>query len=173
MIMSKTHTRARDTAVRLELLAALLECHGERLLEATAAGCAIVAHADGEAVPAEAQRLLDVARTDPLLSMFVHEAVLAEFAGHAHAFALDPDRARADALRRIVPLAARPRLARAVLEACLSVTRADGLVHPREVEAVRLVRDALGLAPDPGGAPARPGRREAARHGDAPVYAAA
>lgn len=171
--MSKRYTHARHTAARLELLAALIECHGERLLEATAAGCAIVAHADGEAVPAEAQRLLDVARTDPLLSMFVREAVLAEFASHARAFALDPERARADALRRVAPLAARPRLARAVLDACLAVTRADGLVHPREVEAVRLVRDALGLAPDPGGAPARPGRRGDARYEDVPVYAAA
>lgn len=166
--MARKHTSERCAAARLELLEALIEDRGALLMEATAAGCAIVAHADGEVVPAETRRLLSVMRTDPLLSMFPQDAVLAEFAGHARALVHDLQRGRANALLQIMPLASHPRLARVVLEACLAVTRADGLVHPREVEAVRLVRDALGLSPEPGGAPEHP-----ARHASAPLQQAA
>lgn len=173
--MSTKPTRERLAAARIELLEALIELRGRMLLEATAAGCAIIAYADGKVVPAETRRLLSLTRTDPLLSLFPHEAVLAAFEAHAGAFALDPRHGRADALRRIVPLASHPRLGRVVLEACLAVARADDLVHPREIEAARLVRDALGFAPEPGGVPARAGRRPARlrRHETAILQAAA
>lgn len=157
--MPKKHTRDRCEAARLELIEALIEYRGEALMEATIAGCALVAHADGEVVPAEMRRMLADMRTDPLLSMFPRDTVVAEFEAHGRALALHPAQARAQALRQIKAAALQPRLARVVLNACLAVTRADDLVHPSEVEQVRLVRDALGLAPDPGGAPARTGRR--------------
>ena len=156
--MPNKHTRHRYEAARLELLEALIEYRGETLMEATVAGCALIAHADGSVVPAETQHMLAVMRTDPLLSMFPRDTVLAEFEAHGRAFALDPEQGREQALRRIGSMASQPRLARVVLHACLAVTRADDLVHPREVEQVRLVRDALGLPSDSGGSPARTAR---------------
>lgn len=160
--MPEPPSRKRQAVARLELLEALeaaVEHRAGLLLQALTAGCALIALADGQVVPAETRRLLGVARTHPLLSVLPRQAVLAGFAERARALALDPRAGRAEALRRIAPLAAHPRLARAVLDACLAVTRADALVHPREVAAVRLVRDTLGLGPDPGGAPARAGPR--------------
>ena len=160
--MPNKYTRDRYEAARLELLEALIEYRGETLREATVAGCALIAHADGTVVPAEKQRMLAVMRADPLLSMFPHDTVLAEFEAHGRALALDPARGQALALRQIEAMAPQTRLARVVLNACLAVTRADGHVHPREVEQVRLVRDALGLAPETGGSPARAGQRPTA-----------
>lgn len=157
--MPKKHTRDRCEAARLELIEALIEHRGEALMEATVAGCALIAHADGEVAPAETQRMLAIMRTDPLLSMFPRNTVVAEFEAHGRAFALHPMQGRAQALRQVGAAALQPRLARVVLNACLAVTHADDLVHPREVEQVKLVRDALGLASDPGAPPARTGRR--------------
>lgn len=156
--MPKKHIRDRYEIALLDLVEALIEYRGEALMDATIAGCALVAHADGEVAPAETQRMLAVMRTDPLLSMFPRDAVVAEFEAHGRAIALHPAQGRAQALRQIKTAALQPRLARVVLNACLAVTRADGRTHPREVEQVELVRDALGLASDPGGCPARTGR---------------
>lgn len=155
--MPKKQTRERYEAARLDLLEALIEYRGEMLMEATVAGCALIAHADGEVVPAETQRMFAIMRTDPLLSMFPRDAVLAEFEAHRHALVLDPEQGRAQALRRIEAMASQPRLARVVLNACLAVSRADDSIHPREIEQVRMVRDALGLAAGPEGFPAHIG----------------
>ena len=64
--MPKKHMRDRCEAARLELI----EHRGEVLMETTVAGCALIAHADGEVAPAETQRMLAIMRTDPRLSMF-------------------------------------------------------------------------------------------------------
>lgn len=165
--MPKRDTRDRHEASRLELLEALIEYRGKALMEATIASCALIANADGEVTLVEARRMLAIMRTDPLLSMFPRNTVILEFEAHGRALALDPVQGRAQALWQITAAALQPRLARVVLNACLAVTRADGLVHPREVEQTKLVRDALGLAADPEGdpesdpenAPARTGRR--------------
>ena len=146
--MGKT-SRNRHQITRLDLLEALIEHRGELLMEAMVAGCAIVAFADGEAVPAERRRVLAQLRSHILLSLFPHDRVAAEFDAHADAFDRAPAQARAAALRLVAPLAPHPRLARVVLRACLDVTVADGVVHPGEVKAVSMVRDALGLGPDP------------------------
>ncbi len=158
--MPKHRTRGSQADRRLELLEALIEHRGEQLMEATVAACAIIAHADGVVVPAEVRRVISIARTDPLLCLFPPEAVLAQFEAHADAIAADFGKGRAEALRDVAPLATRPGLARVVLDACLAVTCADDRVHPGEMQAIALVRDTLGLAPEPGGSahPSEPGR---------------
>lgn len=143
-------------SVRHALVEHMVEQRAERLVHALAAACAMVAHADGQAVPAEARRMLAVIRTSPLLSAIPAEEALALFVEYARAFGANPPRARTRALRRIRRLAEEPRQARLVLNACLLVSQADGLVHPAEMAAVRQVREALGLGPDPGAVPALP-----------------
>ena len=147
--------------MRAEVLEALIQYRGEKLMEATVAACALVAHADGELAPVERAQMLQFMRADALLSMFPRDEVLHTFYVHAAAFATDPKGARDAALRCIEPLAAHPRQARIVLTACLLLADADGQVHPAERQAVRLVREALGLGPDRGGSadwPALPPR---------------
>ena len=140
-------TYKRHEAVRTELLAVPWQRRNEALLEAMVAGCAIIAYADGEAVPAEREKALALIHGAPLLSVFSPEAVLRAFKAHEHAFRDDAPAARVAALRLVEPLAREPEHARTVLNACLTLTGADNRMTPREITAIKQVRDALGLSP--------------------------
>jgi tellurite resistance protein len=131
---------------RVEVMDALIELHGTRLMDATIAACAVVALADGDVAASERARVLTVMRKDALLSMFAQDEVRAAFDAHAGAFVENPAAAIEQALHAIMPLAGRGREARVVLEACLLITAADGRIDPRELDAIGLVREALGLA---------------------------
>lgn len=146
--MPKTLLQKRHEAARTQLLTALRQDRNEALLEAMVAGCAIIVYADGEAVPAERDKAFTLIRGNPLLFMFSPDAVLRAFRAHEQAFREDAPAARVAALRRVEPLAREPEHARKVLNACLMLTGADGRMHPREITAIKQLRDALGLSPD-------------------------
>jgi tellurite resistance protein TerB len=148
--------RSRRDDLRADLLSAMIEYRGADLMEATIAACAIIAHADGNVAPSERAQMLQLMRADPLLAMFPRDAVMEEFARHARAYDLNYGDAVREAIVPVMKLAGRKRHARVVLNACLLITAADGRVDPREVDAIRLVRDALNVEPDPGGVAARP-----------------
>lgn len=154
--MPNKYSRARFAAVRLELLSALIEYRSGRLMEATVAACAVVAHADGEVLPQEVARMFSAMRADPLMSMFPRDSVASEFDLRVWAWQENAEAARAAALKQIRLLAPQPRLGRIALQACMDVTHADGRVHPREIEAVAQVREALGLDPEPAAQPRTP-----------------
>lgn len=160
--MPNKYSRRRYAAVRLELLSALLEYRSGKLMEATVAGCAVVAHADGEVLPQEVGRMFSAMEADPLMSMFSRDSIASEFDAHAWAWQEDAEAAREAALEQIRSLAPQPRLGRIVLQACMDVTHADGRVHSREIEAIELVREALGLDPEPAARPRAP--RPPSRH---------
>ena len=150
--MPKKNVRYRHNDLRLELIQAILDYRSEALMAATIAGCAIIAHADGEAAPAERRRMLEIMRAEPLLSVFPRDNVLAEFEAHDRTFNDDPVTARAAALDQVRPMASHPRLARIVLKACVAIAHADEFVHRREVEAIILICRALALPPEDSGA---------------------
>lgn len=160
--MPNKHPRRRYASIKLELLSALNDYRSGRLMEAAVAGCAVVAHADGEVLPQEVDRMFSAIEADPLMSMFSRDSVASEFGAHVWAWQRDAEAAREAALEQISSVAPQPRLGRIVLQACMDVTHADGRVHPREVEAVAQVREALGLDPEP----AEPSRapRPSSRH---------
>ncbi len=118
------------------------------LPEATAAACAVVAFADGEALPAERDKAIAAIGANPMMSVFPPDALLRAFQAEERAFREGAPAARVSALRRIEPLARDPGQARKALNACLALTGVDGRMHPREITAVKQVRDALGLGPD-------------------------
>jgi tellurite resistance protein TerB len=136
----------RNDGLRADLLTALIHLRSEALLEAAVAGCAVIAHSDGEVAPAERQLVFGLMRHDPLLSMFPRDVVQRAFALQHQAFSQDPDAARQAALRQVATLADRPRHALVVLEACRVMTSADRRVHPGEIEALARVRHALGFS---------------------------
>ena len=150
--MPRTNAVESLKAMRAEMV----EQRAEKLMGALAAACAVIAHADGRAVSVEIRRMLAVMRADPLLSVLPAEDALVPFIEYARVFRADPQRARTVALRQVGRLAEEPRQARLVLHACLTVSEADGVVHPAEAAAIREVRLALGLDPDRGAVPALP-----------------
>ncbi len=131
---------------RAEVMDALMELRGTMLMDATIAACALIAHADGDVSPAERARVMSTMRGDKLLSMFEHAEVRAAFDAHASAFSDDPAEAIETALRAIMPLAGRRQESHVVLQACLLITAADGRIDQRELDAIGLVREALGLS---------------------------
>ena len=145
--MPRTLTQKLHETARTELLTALRQDRSEALLGAMVAGCAIIAYADGEAVSAERDKAFMLIQGNPLLFMFSPDAVLRAFRTHERAFREDAPAARVAALRLVEPLACEPEHARKVLNACLMLTGADGRMHPREITAIKQVRDALGLSP--------------------------
>ena len=130
---------------RAEVMDALIELRGTSLMDATVAACAIIAHADGDVSPSERARVLTMMKADRLLSMFADDEVRATFDAHESAFADDPRYAMENALLAIIPVAGRKREAHVVLQACLLITAADGRIDPRELDAIGLVRESLGL----------------------------
>ena len=147
--MSDKYSYHRDARVRLDLLSALNEYRSGRLMGATVAGCAVVAHADGEVLPQEVARMFLAMGADPLMSMFSRDSIALEFSMHICAWQENAKAARAAALKQVSLLAPQFHLGHLVLQACMDVTHADGQVHPREIEAIAQVRKALGLDPEP------------------------
>lgn len=124
--------------------------HGHRsgaLLDAIAAACAIVTHADTRESVSERLGLRAVQQDDPLLAALPADELTSRLALHAEAWRKDPAAARAAALSALAAMASDPNQARLVLAACARMPRADGQTDSCEVDAVRAVRDALGLAP--------------------------
>ena len=124
-----------DDMSRIELLTAAHRHRGGALLDAIAAACALVAHADTGECASERRGILDVQLSDPLLAALPADELSSRLAAHAAAW------------RALAPMRAEPGQARLVLEACARMAPADGRVEAREIDAVRLVRSALGLAP--------------------------
>jgi tellurite resistance protein TerB len=129
---------------RAEVMDALIELRGTSLMDATVAACAIIAHADGDVSPAERRRVITLMQADRLLSLFARDEVRAAFDAYESAFAENPGLAMEQALMAIMPAARRREEARVVLQACLLITAADGRIDRRELDAIGLVREALG-----------------------------
>lgn len=129
------------------LLAAAHEHRNGALLDAIAAACAIVAHADARESASERLGLRTLQQDDPLLAALPADELTSRLALHADAWRKDPAAARAAALNALAPMAADPAGARLVLAACARIPRADGKMEACEVDAVKTVRDALDLAP--------------------------
>jgi tellurite resistance protein len=130
---------------RTEVMDALIELRGTSLMDATVAACAIIAHADGAVSASERRHVISLMQSDRLLSLFARDEVRAAFDAHESAFAEDPALAMEQALHAIMPVAHRRQEARVVLQACLLITAADGRIDPRELDAIGLVREALGM----------------------------
>lgn len=129
------------------LLAAAHEHRGGALLDAIAAACALVTHADARESVSERLGVRAVQQDDPLLAALPADELTSRLALHAEAWREDPAAARAAALSALAPMAADPNQAKLVLAACARMPRADGKTESCEVDAVLAVREALGLAP--------------------------
>ena len=121
------------------------EHRGALMVEALAAACAVISHADGRSSPIERWRLSTVLADDPLFAALPREIAAEASDAHRRAFRADPAAAREAALRQVARLAPDPGKARIVFDACVLVLRADGQTPPAEVQALRDVKAALGL----------------------------
>jgi tellurite resistance protein len=143
--MTAENSDKPSNEARAQLTAFAQEHRGNLMLEALAAACAIISHADGRSSLIERWRLSTVLADDPLLAAMPPGALAEESEMHLRAFIVDPTAARAAALLQVARLAPEPHKARMVLDACILVTRADRQVHPAEMQALHDIKAALNI----------------------------
>jgi tellurite resistance protein len=144
--MPNRDTRNRRSISRAEMLAAYLDGREDDLLDAMIAAAALVARADGAVEPVERDQLvafLDRRRLLPAVS----EAELLEAFEH-RIRSLEGRRGIAAAVDSLARLAGRSP-ARSVVELGEHIAAADGHLHVREVEVLRLMRLALAAPAQP------------------------
>lgn len=116
-------------------------------LEATIAGCVIVAHADGVVKPEEKQKMIGFIRNHEALSVFdVNEAV-ALFEKYAKNFEFDYQIGQANALQVVAKLKGKEAESRLMVRVCCAVGASDGNFDDGEKAAVRNICNELGLNP--------------------------
>lgn len=111
----------------------------EPFMEATIAAAMIIAHADGEADPAERRRVISLFRATPLLHGFSADDIAREIVSHTHAFELDYQSALSRARSQIATTDLTNEQFRALINVCVSVLEADGVRHPAEEEALAAI----------------------------------
>lgn len=118
-------------------------------MEATMAGCALVAVADGEVSFSERIRLDQMLESLEELQAFdPHEAV-DRFNDWVQRLADEPQAGEAEALEAVARVAEDPEDAALLLKLCVALCRADGSFTETERLAVRRIAEALGTpAPD-------------------------
>jgi tellurite resistance protein len=147
--MPNRNTRNRLSVTRAEMVAAHLDGREDELLDAAIAAAALVARADGAVEPAERDQLLAFLGRKGLLPAVTEAEVLDAFDHRIRS--LDAQLGVAAAVDSLGRLAGRSP-ARLVVELGKHVAAADGYLHTREVEILRLIQLTL-AAPAPKIAP--------------------
>jgi tellurite resistance protein len=138
--MPKRTSRNGVDVSHADAMAAYLADRDDELLDAVVTAAALVARADGWVDPAERSRLLDFLNNAGLLSVFTRAEILDTFESRVRQLD-EPSGARmaADCFARLAGRSP----ARLVVEAGEHVAAADGHLHPRELQILRLIRVAL------------------------------
>lgn len=130
-----------------EFLQAIAGAYSDLLLEGVAAGCAMVAHADGIVAPAETKRMMALIQRYQSLRAFHAGELLGEFERAAAWFAADPVSGEDRALEAIGRLRGKGRYAAMLLRTCREIAAADGEVSRSEADALIRICRALDLDP--------------------------
>ncbi len=116
-------------------------------LEATVAGCVIVAHADGVVKAEEKQKMMGFLRNSDVLSIFKADEIISLFDKYAKQFEFDCQIGQASALQAVAKLKGKADEARLMVRVCCAIGAADGHFDESEKAAVRTICAELGLNP--------------------------
>jgi tellurite resistance protein TerB len=139
--------KQRFNEVSSNLKAEVTKIRNKSFLEATVAGCVIVAHADGVVKPAEKQKMMGFLRNSDVLSVYSTEEVIELFDKYAKQFEFDYQIGQASALQAVAKLKNKPDEARLMVRVCCAIGAADGNFDDNEKAAVRNICAELGLNP--------------------------
>ena len=139
--------KQRFNEVSSTLKAEVTKIRYKNFLEATVAGCVIVAHADGVVKPAEKQKMMGFLRNSEVLSVYSTEEVIALFDKYSKQFEFDYQIGQASALQVVAKLKSKPDEARLMVRVCCAIGAADGDFDDNEKAAVRNICAELGLNP--------------------------
>lgn len=116
-------------------------------LEAVAAGCAMVAAADGTIDSKEKETMAGFIQRDEALKMFDISQALASFNKFASHFEFNVMIGKAEALKAIRKIKANEEAARILIRVCSAIGLADGDFNDSEREVIREICAELDLMP--------------------------
>jgi len=116
-------------------------------MEAIAAGCALIAAADGTIDSSEKQKMVGYINLNESLKVFNMNDVLARFNHYAQMFEFDFNVGKAEASKPISKLKKHPDSAKLLISVCCSIGSADGEFDKKEMDLVREMCYMLGLNP--------------------------
>lgn len=134
-------------ATRDKLRAQVARYDNADFMEATMAGCALVAAADGMVTADEKHRMADFIQRSEELNVFDMSTLIARFNSVMDALAFDPTLGRTEALKKIAQLRGNDEAAGAVVRLCCVIGATDGALSAAERKAATDICNALGLAP--------------------------
>ena len=134
--------KARDT-----LSTEVAKFKNQKFMDATTAGCAIVAAADNDISAAEKSKMIGFITHSPELKVFELKDVINSFNDHCTKFEFDLSIGRAEALKVVGKLKGNDGAARLLVRVVCSVGASDGNFDDQEKAACRSICLELGLDP--------------------------
>lgn len=116
-------------------------------MEAIAAGCALIASADGDISSEEKQKMVGYINLNDSLKVFKLNDVLTRFNHYADMFAFDYNVGKAEAMKAITKMKSKPDAAKTLIAVCCSIGAADGTFDKDEIALVREMCSNLGVNP--------------------------
>ncbi len=116
-------------------------------LEATVAGCALVAAADGNISSEEKQKMVKFMSLSQELKVFSAVAIAAAFKPHADLLEFEFEIGKMGAMQSIVKIKNNTDMAKVMVRVCCLIGAADGNFDDDEKAAVREICAALGIDP--------------------------
>ena len=139
--------KQRFNEVSTTLQGEVSKIRNKSFLESVVAGCVLVAYADGVARAEEKQKMMGFLRTNPILSVYSTEDVIAIFDKYAKQFDFDHQIGQASALQAVAKVKDKSDEARLMVRVCCAIGAADGNFDDNEKAIVRKICTELGLNP--------------------------
>ena len=114
-------------------------------MEAVAAGCAMIASADGNISSEEKQKMVGYINLNESLKVFNLNDVLTKFNHHADMFAFDYNVGKAEAMKSIAKMKSKPDAAKTLIAVCCSVGASDGNFDKDEIALVKEMCTVIGV----------------------------
>jgi len=114
-------------------------------MEAVAAGCAMIACADGTIDSSEKQKMVGYINLNESLKVFNLNDVLQRFNYYAQMFEFDFNVGKSEALKAIAKVKKNPDAARTCIAVCCAIGAADGNFDKDEKQLVKEMCSQLGL----------------------------
>jgi tellurite resistance protein TerB len=140
--------KTNATAAREKLATEVSKFKNQEFLDATVAGCALVAAADGTIDADEKQKMAGFIQNSKELKVFDMKKVIAGFNEVCEQFEFDKTIGKAEALRTIGKLKKKPEAARLLVRVCTAIGAADGDFDADERAVTREICFELDLNPN-------------------------
>ena len=144
-MLDKFTSWVKETATNLKT--EVSKYKNKTFLEATVAGCALVAAADGNISSEEKQKMVGFMRQSDALSVFDISEVIALFEKYAATFDFDPMIGKGECPKVIGKLKKDTGASRMLIRVCCAIGAADGNFDDDEKAVVREICAELGLNP--------------------------